>query len=254
MIDIHTHILPGLDDGAADLEQSMAMARVAIADGVTAVVATPHAATNTTRADVLAHVGKLQIALDNSNVPLQLYAGIEVWLSPDVVAQQRTGHAFAIANGPYMLVELPLQMIPPYTEQAIFALQVAGIIPILAHPERYVALEGNLEPLYRLVSRGVLCQLSASSLLGGFGPRARSLAESILQHDLAHVIASDAHSADVRPPKLAAAMARATELVGEKRARDMVTTVPECIVAGRPIDIGELSGSSPKRRWYSWRR
>lgn len=253
MIDIHTHILPGLDDGASNLDEALEMARVAVADGIAQLVATPHSAWGAaTEGNVREGVQALQAALDEAGIVLRVMRGVEVWLTPEVVAQQHAGRAFPINGGRYMLVELPPHQIPPYTEQSIFALQLAGVTPILAHPERYSALEGNLNPLYELVNRGVLGQVTAGSLLGDFGPQAKQMAEIMLTHRLAHVIASDAHAARGRVPVLAMAAKRAAQLVGEEQARAMVTTVPESIVTGRAIEVPEPEPYRAKRHWLPW--
>ena len=253
MIDIHTHILPGVDDGAGNLDEALAMARLAVADGVAQLVATPHSAWGAaTEANVREGVRALQAALDEAGIPLHLATGVEFWLTPEVVAQQQAGRAFPINGGRYMLIELPPHQIPAYAEQSIFALQLAGVTPVLAHPERYSALEGNLKPMYDLVSRGVLGQVTAGSLLGEFGPQAKQMAEIMLTHRLAHVIASDAHSSRGRPPVLSAAAKRAAQLVGEEQGWAMVTTVPESIVAGRALEIPEPLPYRPKWHWLPW--
>lgn len=258
MIDIHSHILPGLDDGAGDLAESLAMARVAVADGVEEIVATPHSSISgavieaATESGVQQRVQQFREALAEAGIPLRVCVGLEVWLTPGLLSARRAGRAFPINGGCYMLIELPAQMIPNYVEQTIFGLQVAGLRPILAHPERNREIERKLDLMYDLVGRGVLGQVTAGSLLGSFGGETKRLAEMMLTHNLVHVIASDAHSAEHRPPALAAAAKRAAELIGQERANAMVTTVPRSIVAGQPIDTPEPLPLQRKRRWLLW--
>ena len=153
-------------------------------------------------------------------------------------------------NSRYVLVELGFSSYPLYTEQVLFELQVHGFVPILAHPERYHAVQEDPNLLGGLVEKGVLCQLTAASLMGEWGSRARETAFTLLEHSMAHLIASDAHSPSRRPPVLSPAVREAGRRVGEERAQAMVTTVPGSILEDREMAIEPPVPFKPRRRWF----
>lgn len=256
MVDLHSHILPGVDDGAPTLDDSLAMARVARDDGVATVVATPHRnpwAYREDRADAERRLDDVRAECSKEGIEINLLLGGEAHIAPDLVEQVRCGLALTINSGRFLLVEWPYDQYPEYSEQVIFDLQVHGIVPIVAHAERYRFVRRDPNYLATLVERGVLIQVTASSLLGEFGPDTRKLTEILLTHGLAHVIASDSHAVDRRPPVLSAARDRATELVGEECARAMVVDVPSQVVDNRSIDLPPPKMFKPQPFWAFWR-
>ncbi|MGH2461263.1 MAG: tyrosine-protein phosphatase [Chloroflexota bacterium] len=256
MVDLHNHILPGVDDGAPTLDAALAMARVAQADGITTVVATPHRnpwAYHDDRADAERRLGELRAACGQAGIAIELRLGGEAHIAPDLVEQVQTGLALTINEGRFLLVEWPYDQYPEYSEQVIFDLQVRGIVPIVAHAERYRIVRRDPSYLATLVERGVLIQVTASSLLGEFGPATRKLTEILLTHGLAQVIASDSHAVDRRPPVLSAARDRAAELVGEARARALVVDVPSQVVDNQAIDLPPPKPYKPQPFWAFWR-
>src|SRR5437588_1952126 len=159
MIDIHSHILPGVDDGARTVEDSLEMARVALAEGTSGMICTSHSAEwfeLGPLAKMESQVADLQAALSAANLPLQLWPGMEIFLTPQTPHHLQEGRAWSLAGSRYVLVEIPYEPWPAYTEQTLFELQVGGWSPILAHPERYVAIQRDPNILFRLVERGVL--------------------------------------------------------------------------------------------------
>lgn len=257
MIDLHTHILPGLDDGAADLETSIEMARMAYADGVHTIAATPHNLdwkADMGRVQVHARVAELQAALDEAGVSVRLVPGVEAYLTPDIARQADGGQVFCLGDTHYILVELPLQQYPTYVEQAIFDLQIKGLTPILAHPERNAILAKEPQRLYQLVEKGLLTQLTAASLTGTFGQEVQEAAELFLTHKMAHVIASDAHGLGSRSPVLSEAVQAAAALVGQEKATAMVSTVPEAILAGKRFYVESAIPIKPKKKGWFWQK
>lgn len=250
MIDLHTHILPGLDDGAQSMAESLGMARIAVADGIHTVVATPHFNPDAKFgwAEVLAAVDAVRQALTEAQVALRVLPGAELMISPEIPQFVGKDGAYTINGSRYVLVELPLQQYPLYTEHVLFELQLKGLTPILAHPERNSRIQGNLDILGRMVQRGALVQVTTSSLLGDFGGRMRQAAEAILNHRMGHIIASDAHSPEQRPPALAAARSRAARVVGEDRATALVSTDPARVIADQLVPMPE-----PVLRRERWR-
>jgi protein-tyrosine phosphatase len=251
MIDIHTHILPGLDDGAQEMSDSLDLAREASKNGISTIVATPHIGwpTMIPPGRIVEMVGILRENLAAQALPLEILPGGELQLEPGMALEFRAGRATPIGNGPYVLIELPMWNYPNYAEQTIFDLQHAGNHPEIAHPERCAAFEKDVALLVKLVQRGVLTQLTASSLLGGFGPSIKTLSEMMLMNNLTHVIASDCHGINQRPPILQRAVERAAQLIGNSAAEAMVTTIPEAIIKGKPITTPEPVAPKPRKRW-----
>lgn len=241
MIDLHCHLLPGVDDGPGCLEESLAMARAAYADGIRTVVVTPHAQEweQRRRAEATGYrvegaVQQLQQKLHEAGIELTLVPGMEVDVDEALPARLLDGRVSPLGGGPYVLLELPFLAYALYIDQVIFRIQVAGWRPILAHVERYVYFQERPELLQELVRRGVLTQVSAGSLTGDLGAVVRSAALRLLRRGLVHCLATDAHAASgARAPRLSPAVARAAECVGRARAEAMVEAVPGCILAGK---------------------
>ncbi len=253
MIDIHVHILPNVDDGPSTLEYAVAMAEVAVADGVAEVVATPHNAHwrgSGFRAWTGRQVDNLQDELNRRGIPLKLWPGTEVYIDLDLALQMREERAFTLNGSRYLLLELGFHTWPSYTEQVCAELQQHGICPILAHPARYLAVQRNPALVYPLVERGVLTQLTAGSIAGDFGPRVRETARILLDHNLVHIIASDAHDAWNRQPVLSAGVKAAAEIVGEERAWAMVTKVPDLVLHDQPVAMEPPIEIKPRQRWF----
>ncbi len=253
MIDLHSHILPGIDDGAADLDESLAIARMAVADGIHQMIATPH---NTdwerigSRGDLNGRLSTLQAALDDAGIPLRMYPGSEVHITPDLVERVRADQVISLNNSRYVLIELPFFTYPHYVEQIFFEIAVEGITPVVAHAERYAAVQEKPELLAPLVERGVLVQITSLSLVGDFGKQARRAAVSLLTRGLAHVIASDGHNTHSRPPLLSEAVSVAAAHVGESRARKMVTEIPQAILDNTPLVVDPPQPVSPRKKWF----
>ncbi len=244
MIDLHCHILPGVDDGSQSEDESLLMARKAVRDGIHTIVATPHTLngvyTNPAK-QVTSKATDLQRALTDNHIALKLHAGADVHLCPRMLGRIETGEAGTINNAKkYILLELPSQAIPPAVKDEIFTLMVNGITPIVTHPERNPTIQHNMNVLYELVRMGALCQVTAMSITGDFGATIMRCAERLLTHRLVHVIASDAHSADTRPPVLSVAVEAAAEIMGSyEDSERMVKEVPAAILSGDAIEALE---------------
>lgn len=243
MIDMHCHILPCIDDGAADIENALAMAQIARDHGTTAIVATPHVIEGDclpSWEQILAQCENLQTELMAVKSKLRIYPGAEVALSLDILEQITGPGKYCINGGPYMLVELPALQIPLYTDDFFFTLQTRGIIPILAHPERHPEIAKNPGMLYEWIQHGVLVQINAPSLSGRMGERARTTAELLLTHNMVHFIGSDAHGQKKRTPNLRSVVPKLHSLVGCESAELMLTANPEHVLLGNEILLAEL--------------
>ena len=241
MIDLHCHILPGIDDGAPDVSVSLAMARAYVADGVSTVACTPHIMPglyDNAGPQILQAVAELQVELDRESIPLRLVAGADIHIVPGLAAGVQSGRLPALGGSRYILIELPHHVAPLRTENLFFDLLVAGYVPILTHPERLSWIGSHYAMIERMVCSGALMQITAGSLAGAFGQSARYWAERMLDEERVHVIASDAHDVTRRPPDLARGRDLAARRVGPGEALHLVLTRPHGILANHhPSDL-----------------
>jgi protein-tyrosine phosphatase len=243
MIDLHCHLLPGVDDGARDLEEALAMARLAAADGIRAIVATPHVMNGLyhhTREELQAHFTRLKEYLDAQGLPLALYLGADIHLSPGLIQNLERQELPALNNQRYLLLELPAFALPSALHEILFGLRARGFIPIITHPERNAAIQKNPEQAAELSRFGALFQVTAMSLTGEFGKVVQACAAALLEKGLVQVLATDAHSREGRPPILSAGVRAAEKLIGKDAALRLVTAHPERVLAGAPWPEQEL--------------
>jgi protein-tyrosine phosphatase len=240
LIDFHNHVLPDADDGPATLEQSLNMLRTAADQGITDVVNTIHLQHPKVEGRNINHEGtkkrlsELQDRLDRENIPIRLHLGAEVFYLPNLLRLKDNPLA-TFGHGKYMLVEFALHTMPPGYEQLLFELVMAGVTPIIAHPERYKAFQDDLGKLRKLIRSGCLVQVDAGSLIGTLGRSALRASKAILKEGLCHILGSDAHDDRKRNFCLAEALEAARELAGDA-VDDMVTTHPRMILEGTPIE------------------
>lgn len=237
MIDLHCHILPGIDDGAADLSEALAMARALAADGVTAVACTPHILPGLYHNEgpqIRQAIAALQRAVDDASIPLQLLEGADVHMAPNLVAGLRSGRIPSLAGSRYVLIEPPHHVPPVRLEEVFFGLLAAGFVPILTHPERLSWIETHYGVVRRLASNGAWLQLTAGSLTGAFGRHAIYWGERMLDERIAHILATDAHDIVRRSPILGRGREAAGKIVGEAEARHLVFTRPSGVVGDQP--------------------
>lgn len=236
MIDLHSHLLPGVDDGARDDAQALAMARMAVADGIGIQACTPHmfpGVYDNRGPDVRARIERLQALLDEEGVPLSLVIGADLHIAPDLVARLSSGDALSLHDTRYVLIEPPHHVLPPRVENVFFDLQTAGYVPILTHPERMSWIEQRYELIEALAQAGVWMQLTAGALTGDFGSRAKYWAERMLDEGLAHIVATDAHDTRRRPPSLRHAFDALCARVGQDGATALVMTIPYGVLENR---------------------
>lgn len=236
MYDLHSHLLPGIDDGAPDLATALTMARLAVAGGVKVQACTPHilpGVYNNSGPQIRLAVARLQEALDQEGIALRLVAGADVHLVPDVVGGLRSGHLLTLADSRYVLIEPPHHVPPARLVEMFFNILVAGFQPILTHPERLAWIRPNYGLIEQLATGGVWMQLTASSLLGAFGREPKYWSERMLNEGKAHILASDCHDAGRRPPNLLEGFSHASAALGETEAKHLVVTRPLCVLANQ---------------------
>jgi protein-tyrosine phosphatase len=235
VIDLHSHILPGLDDGPATLEESLELARRASADGVRVIAATPHVRDDyPTQPETMERVlGELKAALHEQGIPIDVRPGAEIaidWLDR---LSESDFERFGLGGSPrYVLVEFPYAGWPLSLHEWVFRLVTKGVTPVIAHPERNAEVHAQPEELRPLVDAGALVQITAASLDGRVGRSSQAAARELLRQGLAHLLASDAHTPDIREAGLAAA----AEAVGDDElARWLTWDVPKAIITDARI-------------------
>lgn len=202
MLDLHCHILSGIDDGAKNIEDSLDMARLAVKEGITHILATPHHKNrnwNNEKDRVIKLVEELQKEIDANNIPLTIFPGQEVRIYGEILDDMRNDKIlFTDEQKQYVLIEFPTQNIPTYTERLFYDLESNGKTPVIVHPERNREILEHPNRLKTLVDKGALAQLTAASYVGGFGKSIQKLSARLIEHDLVHFIASDAHNTSNR--------------------------------------------------------
>ena len=258
MIDLHSHILPGIDDGAQDLEEAIKMARMAVDEGFSGIVATPHYGSGKFFSDInLVNrlVVELNQELEARDIKLTIFSGMEVRLTADVLESLSTGKVLSINKGPYVLLELPIMQVPAGFENFLRMMIESGKKIVLAHPEKNLDIQRHPEIIYNLLTvikpGDLLMQITADSITGDAGLSALSTAKYLLENDLAHIIATDAHSAVQRSPRISNALSLVSSIVGKERANKMVMEWPHAIVAGRDI-IFDPPKKKPEQRKSFW--
>jgi protein-tyrosine phosphatase len=239
MTDIHSHVLSEIDDGARSLEESVQMCRLSARDGVGLIVATPHAYDNVHKTHdptlLKQKVSELNGCLGGSP---RVVLGCELRFNHDLVNQVcRSRSAPTIADGPYVLIEFPHSVVPPYSERPLFDLLNNNIRPIIAHPERNLMLIDEPERFYALVEIGVLGQADTGSFTGQFGKKVQRAARVMLEHGLLHIVASDCHNTRNRLPGMSKALSEIADLVGQDYARAMAADNPAAVVRGEKIPV-----------------
>ena len=271
MIDLHSHLLPGLDDGAKTLEESVQMCWISYQDGVRTIVATPHTLNGlyfNDRETILLKVQELNETLmqcgmrnaecgiknskseiESSSVnsairdprsAIRVLPGSDVRLCENTLAHLDQGKVMTVSDSKkYLFLEFPFHGIPYQAEEIIFQIMTRGIIPIITHPERNPEIAERPQRYFEMIRMGCLGQVTAMSLTGEFGSRMRQTAERLLKKRLIHFIASDAHSTDGRPPILSEGVRAAEKIVGKEEAQKMVTEYPQAILEGRKPNVPE---------------
>ncbi len=255
MIDIHSHILHGLDDGSPSLEESIAMARMAAAAGTTDIVATPHANLQYAFDPELVERKIAELAETCGGAP-RIHYGCDFHLHYDNLQDALANPSkYAVNHKRYVLVEVSELLMIKSADEALERMRSAGMIPVITHPERNGILQRRMDKLEAWVAEGCCLQLTAQSLRGSFGRRARKFSWELLHRGLVHFVASDSHDSVDRPPRLDEAYRRVLEELGPAQAERLFEGNPSAVLAGEPLPAGEVDRSRPPRRWWRlWTR
>jgi len=237
MVDIHCHILPGIDDGADTWETTAQMCHMAVRDGITHIVATPHC-DGQYEYDRAHFTDMLATLSEVAEGQLTFTIGCDFHMSPrNVEAAMADPRQFALGDTQYIMVEFDHRGIPVNAAELLMALLSRGMVPIITHPERNAYLMKDLGMVEQFVEMGCLSQVTANALTGFWGPKSQKAAEKLLQKNAVHIVASDAHDLELRPPILSEARTRIATLVGAEVAEALVTHNPGAVVSGRSVEV-----------------
>ena len=249
LCDIHCHILPAVDDGAKDMELSLLMCRQAAADGIATITATPHFNDRFQPGERQLQDGlaALRSAVAEQGLPLEIVLGADVAARAGLKQMVASRPWLTIAGqGKYMLLEPPCQVMPEWMNDLVFELRLDGIGVIITHPERNFEVQGNPNVILPLVQSGVMVQITADSLLGTFGTETQKCGVSLLKMNAVHFIATDAHSADFRCPRLHDAVEKARKYLGDDAVK-LARENPLAVVRGEPVAMPD---PEPLRSWF----
>ncbi|MEC0089204.1 tyrosine-protein phosphatase [Paenibacillus macquariensis] len=239
MIDIHTHILPGVDDGAQDWHDTLNMARAAVEEGITTLIATPHHANgkyNNTAIEVIEHTRHINEQLKKEGVPLSVRSGQEIRLHGDWLEAWYRMELLTLADSRYVLIELPSSRIPKEIYELIYELNIIDLKPIIAHPERNAEIMKHPKRLADLIERGAWAQVTTHSLLGGFGRQVEKLAWSLCKSGLIHIVSSDAHHIEHRGFRLRETYDVIEDRMGEPWKNYFLNNA-QCVIDDRSFEI-----------------
>lgn len=240
MIDLHSHLLPGIDDGAPDEATAFAMARMFVEDGITTVACTPHILPglyHNTGPQIRERVAILQDNLRLQGIDLTIVCGADAHICPDFVQGLRDGRILSLADTRYVLVEPPHHTVPQRMENFFFDILVAGYVPILTHPERLTWINQNYGAVRKLAANGVWMQLTAGSVTGAFGKNAQYWAHRMLDEGIVHLLATDAHDVHRRIPNLSRGRDAAAKRVGNVEAEHLVLTRARGVLANEAPEV-----------------
>lgn len=256
MIDLHSHMLPELDDGAANWEESLGMARLAVEDGIRAVVCTPHWSVGVyenSRTVILEKIALFQTKLQAHKIPLEIYPGSELRLDASLPRKIKSREVLTLNDkGLHALIELPGIILSEHVNRFLWELCSHDITPILGHPERNFLLQRQPAKLAAWIEMGVLVQVTGGSLLGQFGRSARDFALKLMQHRMVHIVSTDAHGILRRSPELSAARRLVEQILGEELANRLTYETPKRILHGEAVKAeAPLPLSSRPSGWKS---
>lgn len=237
-IDIHSHILPGVDDGSQSMEQSLDMLRMAADNGIRRMILTPHNKAerrNVSVKGIQSRLEALQEAAAKQQIPITLYPGNEVFYRDGVAEMLEENSLCTLAGSKYVLVEFqPLEDFG-YIRAAVYELTGCGYTPILAHVERYQCMAANLDNVAYAIDRGALMQINASSVTGGMGFKGKQIVKKMLKQHLIHFVATDAHDCERRSPQLAECAQYLSKKFGDGYAAKLLHDNADCVIRGEMI-------------------
>ncbi|WP_282938839.1 CpsB/CapC family capsule biosynthesis tyrosine phosphatase [Paenibacillus sp. RC67] len=249
MIDIHTHIIPGIDDGAQDMEETVQMAQAAVEEGIHTLIATPHHANGKydnpwTQVEHAVH--EVNEVLRGRGIPLTVVPGQEIRVYNNLLEDLHSHMAGTLHSSKYILIEFPTREIPKKTEALFHELRVMGLVPVIAHPERNMELASDPSKLQHLIQQGALAQITSHSINGLFGKKIQKLSFELCEHRMVHFVASDAHNIENR----AFGLRQAYSMLAQKFGDDLVHGYKENAV--KLISHEDINVSQPAWKTKTW--
>ncbi|MTI71999.1 MAG: capsular biosynthesis protein [Firmicutes bacterium] len=242
MYDMHCHILPGVDDGADSFETSIKMIKISKKNGFKGIFATPHYVDNTTYNNtklIKENFLKLKDKIKKQGIDIDIYIGNEVYVVPNLIKLFEKGFVYTLNNSRYMLIEFPMLDNPYFIESLIYDLKVKGIVPIIAHPERYKMIISNPNVLFKFIKQGALVQINLPSLKGSYGPIIKDTAKILIEHDMLHFIGTDAHSFNRRTPNVEKSLDEFKAIVSNDKFKKILYENPKAVINDKEIKISQ---------------
>ncbi|MCI0130534.1 MULTISPECIES: tyrosine-protein phosphatase [unclassified Vagococcus] len=250
VVDLHCHILPGIDDGAQSMEDSLFMARAAVSEGISHILCTPHYNNGhylNKKADIIEQVAACQKILDEQGIPLTLFEGQEVRISPDLSRRiVKDDILFADLNDQYLLIEFPFSTVPDYSESVLSDLCQQGYRPIIVHPERNNIFLEQPKRLQPFIDMGCLSQVTNGSYIGQFGKKIQRVTKQMIKQNYAHMLSSDAHNVSTRGFYTKAAYDLLEKEFGKEK-RNAFVQITKDIVNGEQVEVAPIV--SAKKHW-----
>ena len=242
MIDIHSHILPNIDDGARSIEETFNLIKEAQKAGFEAIISTSHYMENYYETDVPEREVWVKAICENlqtKNIETNLYLGNEIYFSDNIIELLEQRKASTINNTSYVLFELPLNAEPMNLYDVVYEMLQYKLVPILAHPERYSYVQKDPDLIYDLIEKGVLMQANYGSIIGQYGEKAQIIVEKFLENNMIHFLGSDVHRPNTIYPKIPRILEQIADIVGEEKLEELTTTNPKLVLNNKKIDIDE---------------
>lgn len=242
MIDMHSHILPNIDDGARSIEETFQLLQEAKEVGFEAIVSTSHYMegyyeTDTPEREVW--INAIYDKLQEKNINMKLYLGNEIYLSENIIELLEKGKASTINDTSYVLFEMPLNVEPLNLYDVVYKMLQYKLVPILAHPERYTFVGEDPELIYDLIQKGVLMQANYASIIGYYGSKVQMIAKKLLENNMIHFLGSDVHRKNTIYPRIPEILEELREIIGEDKLEELTTINPKLVLQNKRIDIEE---------------
>lgn len=247
MVDLHNHILPGIDDGAKNMEETLRMGEIAEAEGFSKIIATPHCIEGEftlKREQFLCIINRVNEYFIENAVNIEVLPGSEVYISPDLPSKLKKGEIFTLNDTPYILVEFPMGSVPIYTEDILYEMRLLGYKPVIAHPERYIRVTEDPNYLKDLIEQGNYVQINSLSATKVLGEKTKKTAEILLKHKMVHFIGTDAHTSRTRSPRIQEALEQMRRWVGDEYVEEIINN-NRALVRGEEIIIPQPLAYKP---------
>ncbi len=249
MVDLHSHILPNIDDGSKNMKETLKMGKIAEAEGFSKIIATPHyieGEFTLKREQFLSTIKKVNEYFMEKAVNIEILPGSEVYISPNLPSKLKKGEIFTLNNTSYVLIEFPMGSIPIYIEEVLYEVRLLGYKPVIAHPERYTKVMEDPDYLKGLIKQGNYVQINSLSVIGVLGKKTKQTAEILLKHRMVHFIGTDAHTSRTRSPRIKKALKQMRQWVSSEYVEEIVNN-GRALIKGEEIDIPQPLTYKPNK-------